>query len=58
MPGLIFAPQAMAVAMLSSAMPVNGAFFWYAAALAPPRMSRFFAFLTGKYECFLGCLLV
>jgi amino acid transporter len=46
-PAFIFAPQAMATAMLSSSMPVNGAFYWYTAALAPEKLSRPLAFMVG-----------
>lgn len=28
-------------------MPINGAYYWYTAALAPPKWSRFLSFLTG-----------
>ncbi|KAF2012912.1 amino acid transporter [Aaosphaeria arxii CBS 175.79] len=46
-PSILYLPQTLAVAELSSSMPVNGAFYWWAAALAPPRLSRGFAFVTG-----------
>lgn len=43
-------PQVIAVAELCSSMPVNGGFYWWAAALAPKRYSRAFAFITGWFN--------
>jgi amino acid transporter len=40
-------PQALAVAELVSAMPVNGCFYWWTAALAPPPMRRSLSFISG-----------
>lgn len=46
-PSIIFFPQALAIAELSSSMPVNGACYWWTAALAPSRLSRPLAFVSG-----------
>ena len=43
-------PQVIAVAELSSSMPVNGGFYWWAAALAPDRASRPVGFITGWFN--------
>ncbi|KAF2009030.1 amino acid transporter [Aaosphaeria arxii CBS 175.79] len=40
-------PQALTVAELCSSMPTNGAFYWYTAALAPPRFSKPLSFIAG-----------
>jgi amino acid transporter len=40
-------PQVIAVAELCSSMPVNGAFYWWAAALAPRSAARAVAFIMG-----------
>ncbi|KAE8357497.1 amino acid/polyamine transporter I [Aspergillus caelatus] len=46
-PNIMMIPQVIAVAELCSSMPVNGAFYWWAAALAPRRASRPVAFIMG-----------
>lgn len=43
-------PQVIAVAELCSSMPVNGGFYWWAAALSPPKYARAFAFITGWFN--------
>ena len=40
-------PTALATVELVSSMPVNGTFYWWSAALAPTRFSRFAAFSMG-----------
>ncbi|KAL2814186.1 amino acid/polyamine transporter I [Aspergillus granulosus] len=47
LPNIMMIPQVIAVAELCSSMPVNGAFYWWAAALAPRRASRAVAFIMG-----------
>lgn len=37
----------MAIAELCSAMPTNGAYYWWTAALAPPKLSRPFSYICG-----------
>jgi amino acid transporter len=37
----------LAVAELVSAMPVNGCFYWWTAALAPQSLRRFLSFVAG-----------
>ncbi|KAH6687277.1 amino acid permease-domain-containing protein [Plectosphaerella plurivora] len=49
-PNIMMIPQVIAVAELCSSMPVNGGFYWWAAALAPARSSRAFAFITGWFN--------
>lgn len=46
-PCFLFFPQPLAVAELCSAMPVNGAFYWWTAALAPPHLSKPLSFIAG-----------
>lgn len=46
-PSLVFLPQALAAAALCSAMPVNGAFYWWTAAMAPKWCSKFLSFVSG-----------
>ncbi|KAL2809116.1 amino acid/polyamine transporter I [Aspergillus granulosus] len=46
-PNLILLPQVLAIAELASSMPVNGSFYWWAGALAPPQWSHAVAFITG-----------
>lgn len=46
-PSIVFLPQAMAAAALCSAMPVNGAFYWWTAAMAPAWCSKFLSYLSG-----------
>jgi amino acid transporter len=43
-------PQVIAIAEMCSSMPVNGAFYWWAAALAPRRASRAVAFIGGWFN--------
>lgn len=43
--------QPLAVAELCSAMPVNGAFYWWTAALGPKRVSRVLSFVAGWINC-------
>lgn len=46
-PSICMFPSALAIAELTSAMPVNGAFYWWTAALSPPGWSRPLAFISG-----------
>ncbi|KFA74348.1 hypothetical protein S40288_06692 [Stachybotrys chartarum IBT 40288] len=46
-PAILFFAQPIAVAELCSSMPVNGANYWWTAALAPPAWSRPLSFLLG-----------
>ncbi|KAH7127297.1 amino acid/polyamine transporter I [Dactylonectria macrodidyma] len=46
-PAVIFFPQALAIAELCSSMPINGANYWWTAALAPPALSRPLSFISG-----------
>ena len=43
-------PQVIAIAELCSSMPVNGGFYWWAAALAPERSARAVAFIVGWFN--------
>ncbi|KAM5342011.1 hypothetical protein ACJ41O_015042 [Fusarium nematophilum] len=49
-PNVLMIPQVVAVSELCSSMPVNGGFYWWAAALAPPSLSRPVAFITGWFN--------
>lgn len=40
-------PQVFAFGELCSAMPINGATYWWTAALAPPKWSRALSFISG-----------
>ncbi|KAF1960436.1 PLP-dependent transferase [Byssothecium circinans] len=53
-PAIVFFPQALAVSELSSSMPINGAFYWWTAALAPPRLSRPLSFAFGWFSMLSG----
>ncbi|KAK8088434.1 hypothetical protein PG997_003395 [Apiospora hydei] len=46
-PALLFLPWALTTAEFCSAMPVNGANYWWTAALAPPSISRPISFIAG-----------
>ncbi|KAL2671592.1 hypothetical protein Neosp_014182 [[Neocosmospora] mangrovei] len=46
-PSVLLLPQPLAIAELCSSMPVNGANYWWTAALAPPSLSRPFSFIAG-----------
>ncbi|KAF0317779.1 amino acid permease family [Colletotrichum asianum] len=46
-PALLLFPQCLATAELSSSMPINGVFYWWTAALAPPSISRPLSFMVG-----------
>lgn len=46
-PSIIFFPQALATALFVSSMPVNGAYYWWTAALAPRWCSRFISYVAG-----------
>ncbi|KAI8654766.1 Amino acid transporter [Fusarium keratoplasticum] len=50
-PAILMVSQPLAVAELCSAMPVNGAFYWWAAALGPKRVSRVLSFVAGWINC-------
>lgn len=43
-------PQVIAIAELCSSMPVNGGFYWWAAALAPRKLSRSVGFIVGWFN--------
>ncbi|KAL5592990.1 hypothetical protein FOBRF1_012092 [Fusarium oxysporum] len=49
-PNIMMLPQVIAVAELCSSMPVNGGFYWWAAALAPSRISRPVGFIVGWFN--------
>ncbi|KAJ5683332.1 amino acid transporter [Penicillium macrosclerotiorum] len=51
-PAVFMIPQALAVAELCSSMPINGAFYWWTAALAPPSWSRPLSFISGWTNVF------
>ncbi|KAJ5371474.1 uncharacterized protein N7496_007566 [Penicillium cataractarum] len=51
-PSVILLPQVLAVSELCSSMPVNGAYYWWAAALAPPAWSRCVGFISGWVTMF------
>ncbi|KAL3457139.1 pyridoxal phosphate-dependent transferase [Aspergillus heterothallicus] len=46
-PNVLMVFEVLAVAELASSMPVNGSFYWWAAALAPPQWSHAVSFITG-----------
>uniref|UniRef100_A0A093VEJ9 Putative amino-acid permease n=1 Tax=Talaromyces marneffei PM1 TaxID=1077442 RepID=A0A093VEJ9_TALMA len=46
-PNAILLPQVLAIAELASSMPINGSFYWWAGALAPPRWSHAVSLITG-----------
>ncbi|KAK6851477.1 hypothetical protein PG995_012599 [Apiospora arundinis] len=46
-PAILFFPWALTTAEFCSAMPVNGANYWWTAALAPPSVSRPISFIAG-----------
>ncbi|UPL02490.1 hypothetical protein LCI18_013424 [Fusarium solani-melongenae] len=50
-PAILMVSQPLAVAELCSAMPVNGAFYWWTAALGPKRVSRVLSFVAGWINC-------
>lgn len=50
-PAIICLPQPLAVAELCSSMPVNGAFYWWTASLAPKRLARPLSFVAGWTNC-------
>lgn len=50
LPVVLFFPQALAIAELSSSMPINGAFYWWTAALAPRHLSRPFSYMLGWFS--------
>lgn len=39
--------EVLAISELASSMPVNGSFYWWAGALAPPRWSHAISYITG-----------
>ncbi|KAM0470469.1 hypothetical protein ACHAP7_009533 [Fusarium lateritium] len=47
LPTFVLMPQVLAVAELCSSMPLNGATYWWTAALAPPKYSRSLSFVSG-----------
>ncbi|KAM0544364.1 hypothetical protein ACHAPJ_011823 [Fusarium lateritium] len=47
LPSFVLMPQVLAIAELCSSMPLNGATYWWTAALAPPKWSRFLSFVSG-----------
>ncbi|KAH7125798.1 amino acid/polyamine transporter I [Dactylonectria macrodidyma] len=50
LPVVLFFPQALAIAELSSSMPINGAFYWWTAALAPRHLSRPLSYMLGWFS--------
>ncbi|KAF4960046.1 hypothetical protein FSARC_10577 [Fusarium sarcochroum] len=46
-PAVLFFAQPLAIAELCSSMPVNGANYWWTAALSPPSLSRPLSFISG-----------
>ncbi|KAJ4030413.1 hypothetical protein NW763_014862 [Fusarium oxysporum] len=46
-PSFLFLPWALTTAEFCSSMPVNGANYWWTAALAPPSISRPLSFIAG-----------
>ncbi|KAL2817635.1 amino acid/polyamine transporter I [Aspergillus granulosus] len=46
-PSFLVLPEVLAISELASSMPVNGAFYWWSGALAPPRWSHSVSFITG-----------
>ncbi|SCO79479.1 related to UGA4-GABA permease-also involved in delta-aminolevulinate transport [Fusarium oxysporum] len=46
-PSFLFLPWALTTAEFCSSMPVNGANYWWTAALAPPLISRPLSFIAG-----------
>ncbi|PYI30060.1 hypothetical protein BP00DRAFT_477611 [Aspergillus indologenus CBS 114.80] len=46
-PNVLMLPEVLAIAELASSMPVNGSFYWWAGALAPPAWSHAVSFITG-----------
>ncbi|RAK84384.1 hypothetical protein BO79DRAFT_275719 [Aspergillus costaricaensis CBS 115574] len=46
-PNALLLPEVLAIAELASSMPVNGSFYWWAGALAPPAWSHAVSFITG-----------
>ncbi|KAG7438650.1 putative amino-acid permease [Fusarium oxysporum f. sp. raphani] len=46
-PSFLFLPWALTTAEFCSSMPVNGANYWWTAALAPPSISRHLSFIAG-----------
>ncbi|KAL4885751.1 amino acid/polyamine transporter I [Aspergillus karnatakaensis] len=46
-PSVLVIPEVLAISELASSMPVNGAFYWWSGALAPPRWSHSVSFITG-----------
>lgn len=51
-PSIVFFPQTLAIAELASSMPVNGSFYWWTGALAPPKWSRIISFTAGWLNVF------
>ncbi|KAL3482720.1 amino acid/polyamine transporter I [Aspergillus germanicus] len=49
-PNLLLFPEVLAIAELASSMPVNGAFYWWTGALAPPRWSHAASFITACFN--------
>ncbi|KAL4753501.1 hypothetical protein BDW72DRAFT_26338 [Aspergillus terricola var. indicus] len=49
-PNIIVFPEVLAIAELASSMPVNGAFYWWTGALAPPRWSHSTSFITACFN--------
>ncbi|CAI7590653.1 unnamed protein product [Penicillium crustosum] len=45
-------PEVLAVCELASSMPVNGAFYWWSGALAPPEWSHCISFVSGWLNIF------
>lgn len=46
-PNILFVPQVLAAGEMCSSMPLNGGPYWWTGALAPPKWSRLFSFVTG-----------
>lgn len=40
-------PEVLAICELSSSMPLNGAFYWWTGALAPPSWSHALSYISG-----------
>ncbi|KAJ6016842.1 hypothetical protein N7451_000221 [Penicillium sp. IBT 35674x] len=46
-PNILMFPEVLAICELASSMPLNGAFYWWTGALAPPKWSHSLSYITG-----------
>jgi amino acid transporter len=46
-PNVLVFSEVLAIAELASSMPLNGSFYWWSGALAPPRWSNLISFVSG-----------